>query len=318
MKVMSMALVIASVMSISAITVSATEYNNEKYPDRPKSTYYYQEKAPEANYERPPASTFKVGDPVYNIYTDDGRFVVRTSKETDYVQDKEKNIGYWLHYFDDGDVIKVMDDTYPGWGKKRYILDPGYMPVADYSERPDDIRMGDFIVGIGKYVDSIYIKRDGNDELLGDKREFKSKFIAKKYVGKGGIVTIPEGIEALAPNIFKDNKTITKVIGPKSLMYIGKDCFLNTDVTHFVFHSDYIRFDETSINFKGKTVIEFYTDASKIQISRTFFENYSGIFNIREYNSKSNPVIYCYGDRKGSVLDIIGLKAIYTKKIAYP
>ena len=309
MKVMSMVLAIASIMSISAMSVSATEYNNEKYIGRPKSTFYYPEVAVEANYERPDLYKMK--------YTDDGRRVIRIFDDTDYVQDRDLNIAYSLTYFDDGDVMKVIDPNYQGYNKSQSLNPPSYTMTDDYSERPDDIRMGDFIVGIGKYRD--YVAMEKNGDIIVGYVEFKSKYIAKKYVGKGGLVTIPEGVEALAPNLFKDNKSITKVIGPKSLMFLGEDCFLNTDVTHFVFHSDtYIKFGGTSMNFKGKTVIEFYTDAAKIHIGGTYFENYSGMFNLKDYNSKSNAVIYCYGERKGSLLDSVGLKAIYTSKIAYP
>jgi len=337
MKIMSMALVIASVMSISAITVSAKEFNEETYEDRSKSTYTVPSTVPEANYERPPEPK-SISD-IKFTYLDDGRIIMRQDKYQDYVIDRNLNIAYALFYFDDGDVIKGIDPNFPGYDNMRgysFSLDKltPNMYVSDYSEKPDDRQVGDFIVGRGSYVDTVKIISPktikGTETINGvvykvqqyAEREFKSEWIVKKYLGKGGLVTLPEGAEAIAPTVFQNNKTITKIVFPKSFKYVPRDSFLNSNVSHLVFKSsENITLERPNINYKGKTVIEFYTPSKNIRLYTTYgdYGQIEGLVNFKEKNSKSSLVMYSYGDyTKDSWLNKWGFKMIYTKKIAYP
>ena len=337
MKIMSMALVIASVMSISAMSVSAKEYNNETYKNRTKSTYTGVITVPEANYERPPEPK-QLSDIKFN-YTEDGRIVMRFDKYLDYVIDNEKNIAYGLYYFDDGDVMMGIDKEFPGYDNlKGYALDP-YKTItnryiADYSEKPDDRRVGDFIIGRGSYVEIVnvispettkpkIIEKDGTVSQMPtnplQEREFKSEWIVKKYLGEGGLVTLPEGAEAIAPTVFQNNKTITKIVFPKSFKNVPANAFLNCSASHFVFKSsESIYLTQCNFNNSGKTVLEFYTPAKSINIWEIGENPTASWLNPKTKTSKSSFVIYCYGDPKDSLLAEWGIKAIYTKKIAYP
>lgn len=85
MKIMSMVLAIASVMSISAMSVSAKSFDYETYENRSKSTYTVPITVPEANYERPPEP--KSLSDIKFTYLDDGRIIMRKDKYQDYVID---------------------------------------------------------------------------------------------------------------------------------------------------------------------------------------------------------------------------------------
>lgn len=338
MKVMSMALVIASVMSISAMSVSAREYSDETYKNRTKSTYTVPIVAPEANYERPEIPK-NISDIRYN-YLDDGRIVITYDKYQDYVIDRNLDVAYGLYYFDDGDVVKKMDVNFPGCNNmKGYVFSIDYvlsnLMEADYTEKPDDRRVGDFIIGKGYYQEVVWVispnttrekvfHADGTIEIPSNpimERAFKSEWIVKKYLGKGGLVTLPEGAEAIAPGVFQNNKTISKIVFPKSFKNVPENAFLGCSANHLVFKSsESIFLKRPNINFSSKTVLEFYTPAERLCL---FLMNEGNgdidkLVNLKERTSKSSLVIYCYGDPKNSLLKNIGMKAIYTKKIAYP
>ena len=53
------------------------------------------------------------------------------------------------------------------------------------------------------------------------------KWSLKKYVGKDEVVTIPEGIETISPNAFKNCETMHSVEIPASVKTIGCGAFSN-------------------------------------------------------------------------------------------
>ena len=49
-----------------------------------------------------------------------------------------------------------------------------------------------------------------------EKKKFYTKTFGKKFLDENGVLTIPEGVEVLSHNMFKENGKIKKVVCPKA------------------------------------------------------------------------------------------------------
>ncbi len=56
--------------------------------------------------------------------------------------------------------------------------------------------------------------------------------------GKGGNYTIPEGVTSIANGVFSENKTLTELVIPNSVSYIGEEAFRGTRIGKIIFSGD--------------------------------------------------------------------------------
>lgn len=161
-----------------------------------------------------------------------------------------------------------------------------------------DISLSDTVIDIAKnaFISPIFTETDGNYTMYAGN-------IALAYNGDKTVITIPETVKYLAPEIFKDSKALTSVTFSEGLIAIGDGAFSGCDKLANVTFPESLKFigDNAFYQARAFTEVTLSTNVEFVGDSAFHDCNNVSVLNLNEGLKKigNSAFKYClYSEQK--------------------
>lgn len=135
----------------------------------------------------------------------------------------------------------------------------------------------------------------------GNESTFTSSKVLTKYVGRGGDVVVPDGIQIIGYGAFKNCTNVTSITLPDSLLYIDGEAFENTGISNIVIPKNVkVVYGYSSAPAHGSLILDTssysmssgktYQIGAKVTSSSTYLKVYSTNSGIASVNSSNYKV----------------------------